>query len=74
MIKTTVRIEGMMCHHCENRMNKAIVKNFAVSDVTSSARDNVTVVISSEPLDEAILAKAVTELGFTFLGAAAEAC
>ncbi len=74
MIKTTVKVEGMMCHNCENRMNKAIIKNFTVSDVNSSARDNVTVVVSEAALDEAVLSQAVTSLGFTYGGMTTEEC
>ena len=37
MIKTTLKIDGMMCGMCESHMNDLIRKNFKVKKVTSSA-------------------------------------
>ena len=37
MIKTTLKIDGMMCGMCESHMNDLIRKNFQVKKVTSSA-------------------------------------
>ena len=50
MIKTTLKIDGMMCGMCESHMNDVIRKNFKVKKVTSSARDGETVIISEEPM------------------------
>lgn len=38
MIKTTLKIDGMMCGMCESHMNDVIRKNFKIKKVTSSAR------------------------------------
>ena len=38
MIKTTLKIDGMMCGMCESHMNDLIRKNFQVNKVTSSAK------------------------------------
>ena len=51
MIKTTLKIDGMMCGMCESHMNDVIRKNFKVKKVSSSARDGETVIISEEPID-----------------------
>ena len=51
MIKTTLKIDGMMCGMCESHMNDVIRKNFKIKKVTSSARDGETVIISEEPID-----------------------
>ena len=45
MIKTTLKIDGMMCGMCESHMNDLIRKNFQVKKVTSSAKDGETVII-----------------------------
>ena len=36
MIKTTLKIDGMMCGMCESHMNDVIRKNFKIKKVTSS--------------------------------------
>lgn len=39
MVKTVLKIDGMMCGMCEAHMNDLIRKNFKVKKVTSSAKD-----------------------------------
>lgn len=51
MIKTTLKIDGMMCGMCESHMNDLIRKNFQVKKVTSSAKDGETVIISDNEID-----------------------
>ena len=36
MIKTTVKVDGMMCGMCESHVNDAVRKAFQVDKVTSS--------------------------------------
>ena len=50
MVKTTLKIDGMMCGMCEAHMNDAIRAAFKVKKVTSSHANGETVVISEEPL------------------------
>ena len=50
MIKTTLKIDGMMCGMCESHMNDLIRKNFQVKKVTSSAKDGETVIISDNEI------------------------
>ena len=51
MIKTVLKVNGMMCGMCEAHMNDLVRKNFQVKKVTSSVKDGETVVISEENLD-----------------------
>ena len=51
MIKTTLKIDGMMCGMCEAHMNELIRSNFKVKKVSSSAKDGETVIISEDALD-----------------------
>ena len=46
MIKTVLKVNGMMCGMCEARMNDLVRKNFNVKKVTSSVKGGETVVIS----------------------------
>lgn len=36
MIKTTVKVDGMMCGMCESHVNDAVRKAFQVDKITSS--------------------------------------
>ena len=53
MIKTTVKVDGMMCGMCESHVNDAVRKAFQVDKVTSSHSKGETVIISDGPVDEA---------------------
>lgn len=57
MIKTVLKVNGMMCGMCEAHMNDLVRKNFQVKKVTSSVKDGETVVISEENLDIPFLKK-----------------
>lgn len=72
MIKTTLKIEGMMCGMCEAHMNDAIRAAFKVKKVTSSHAKGETVVISEEPLDEEKLRETVKATGYTLGDIASE--
>lgn len=65
MVKTTLKIDGMMCGMCEAHMNDAIRAAFKVKKVTSSHANGETVVISEEPLDEEKLRETVKTTGYT---------
>ena len=51
MIKTTLKIDGMMCGMCESHVNDCIRSKFNVKKVTSSHSKGETVIISEAPLD-----------------------
>ena len=68
MIKTILKIYGMMCGMCESHMNDAIRKAFSVKKVTSSHSKGETIVTSEEPLDEEKVKEAVAALGYTLQG------
>lgn len=64
MIKTTLKIGGMMCSMCESHINDAIRRALPVKKVSSSHRKGETVIISPEELDETRLRKAIEETGY----------
>ena len=64
MIKTTVKVDGMMCGMCESHVNDAVRKAFHVDKVTSSHSKGETVIISEEPVDEAKLKTAINATGY----------
>ena len=57
MVKTVLKIDGMMCGMCESHMNNLIRNLFQVKKVTSSAKDGETVIISEQELDMSKLEK-----------------
>lgn len=64
MWKYTVAVQGMMCEMCESHTNEAIRRAFSVKKVTSSHKKGQTEIISDQELDETLLRKVITELGY----------
>lgn len=68
MIEKTLKVEGMMCPHCEARVKKALE---AVSGVESAVADHekgTAVVTLSAPVDDSVLKKAVEDQDYKVLG------
>lgn len=64
MVKTVLKIDGMMCGMCEAHMNDLIRKNFKVKKVTFSAKDGETVIISDAELDIPWAKKQIKDIGY----------
>ena len=67
MVKTVLKIDGMMCGMCEAHMNDLIRKNFKVKKVTSSAKDGETVIISDAELDIPWAKKQIKDIGYELI-------
>ena len=67
MIKTTLKIEGMMCGMCEAHVNDAICAAVSPQKVNSSHKKGITEVISDKELDAALLRETVEKDGYKVL-------
>ena len=67
MVKTVLKIDGMMCGMCESHMNDLIRKHFKVKKVTSSAKDGETVIISDADIDIPFAKKEIKDIGYELL-------
>lgn len=67
MIKTILKIDGMMCGMCESHINDTIRQNFKIKKVSSSYSKGVTEIISESPLDETVLREAIGKTGYKVL-------
>ena len=65
MLKTTIRVDGMMCGMCESHINDAIRAKFPVKKVTSSHSKGETVILSESPIEEAALRQTIEATGYT---------
>ena len=72
MIKTTLRIDGMMCGMCEAHINDAIRMACRVRKVSSSCSRGETVILSELPPDIEKLKETVNAAGYTFVSASTE--
>ncbi len=65
MIKTTIKIDGMMCGMCEAHVNDAVRAAFDVKKVTSSHTKKECTILSQSPIDEAKLKEVVEKQGYS---------
>ena len=68
MVKTIMKIDGMMCNMCESHVNDAIRNAVKVKKVESSHSKGETEIISEDALDEAKLREVVEKDGYKVLG------
>lgn len=74
MIKTTLKIDGMMCGMCEAHINDAIRAAFSVKKVTSSHKKGETVIISAESLDSKRIEEIISKTGYELKKIDSEEC
>lgn len=72
MIRITARIDGMMCGMCEAHVNDALRKALPVKKVTSNHKKAETVILTEQDIPDSRMEAAITENGYTFLGATHE--
>ena len=69
MIKTTLKIEGMMCPMCEAHVCDAIRRAVPKAKKVKANRAKAeAVLLTEEPVDEAAVGAAVTATGYACLG------
>lgn len=67
MIKTIIKIDGMMCGMCEAHVNGAVRAAVAAKKVSSSHSKGETEIISDDALDENVLREAIEKDGYKVL-------
>ena len=74
MVKTIVKVDGMMCGMCESHVNDAVRQAMQVRKVTSSHTRGETEIISEDALDEAAVRPAIEKTGYMVTGVRSEPC
>ena len=72
MIRTIIRIDGMMCHMCESHVNDAIRNAFKVKKVESSHSKGETEIISENTPEETKIREVIEKDGYKVLGITSE--
>ncbi len=67
-MEKTLKIEGMMCPHCEANVKKALEALDGVQEATASHEAGTAVVILTKEVSEETLKKAVEEQGYQVTG------
>jgi Cu2+-exporting ATPase len=63
-METTMKIEGMMCPHCEANVKKGLEAIEGVEEAKVSHETGSAVVIASASIEDGVLKKTVEDLGY----------
>ncbi len=66
-MEITLKIEGMMCHHCEAHVKKALEKVDGVEEATANHENGTATVKLSKEVDKRLLEDAITEEGYKII-------
>ena len=67
-MKKTIKIEGMMCPHCEATVKKALEALDGVTSAEASHEKGIAEVVLEKEVSDDILTKAVTDKDYTVVG------
>ena len=68
-MKKAFQVEGMMCQHCEQRVNKALQGMEGVSACSARAKDGiVNVEYDAQKINDAAIIQAITDTGYDVKG------
>ena len=65
----TLRVEGMMCQHCERRVKKALENLPNIQSAETSHEKGTAIIKLTGPLDENAVKAAIEDAGYEYLGA-----
>ena len=66
-MKKTMKIEGMMCPHCEARVKKTLDEMAQVTEAVVSHVEGTAIVTLSEEVENAVLKKTIEDQGYKVL-------
>ena len=67
-MKKIIKVDGMMCAHCQEHVRKALAAVDGVQSVEVSLEDKQAVVVLNKEVPDSALNEAVTEAGYTPVG------
>ena len=63
-----IKVNGMMCAHCEAHVKKALEAIEGIESATASHEENSVTIVTSKEVEETVLKAAVEEAGYEFDG------
>ncbi len=67
-MEKTIKIEGMMCPHCEARVKKILEETDGVSSAVVSHTDGTAIVTMTTPVSDELLTKLIVDNGYQVIG------
>ncbi len=64
MKEITLKVDGMMCSGCENRVQNALKTIGGVKEVKASHEEKKVVVTLKQEVEESVIKEKITDLGY----------
>ena len=63
-----IKVNGMMCEHCEAHVKKALEAIDGIESAVASHDENLVTITASKDIDEAVIKAAVEDAGYEYAG------
>lgn len=64
MNKLNIRVKGMVCGGCENRVKNAVSTIDKISSVEADYKTGIVTIISEDNIDKEIIVETINDIGF----------
>ena len=64
MKKITIKVNGMVCDGCENRVKNALSTLDGVESIEASHKTGIVTVISNKEIEKSVIEDRINDLGF----------
>lgn len=64
LVEKTIKIDGMMCPHCEARIKQLLEEIDGIESAVCSHKEGIAVITLSKEVSNEIIAKAITDAGY----------
>ncbi len=64
MKETVIKVEGMVCNGCENRVQNALKNIEGIENVVADHNKGIVTVISKNEVSESVMKEKIEDIGF----------
>lgn len=64
MNKLNIKVKGMVCGGCENRVKNAVSAIDKISSVEADYKTGIVTIISEDKIDKEIIVETINDIGF----------
>lgn len=64
MRETIIKVDGMVCTGCENRIQNALTTIYGVKKVVANHKTGIVIITSKEEVEEKALKEKIEDIGF----------
>lgn len=71
-IKTIIKVEGMSCNHCADKVTKALESLDDIKKVKVNLKNNIVTILSDKELNPKVVEDTINSLGYKYEGVSNE--